>query len=94
MLRKGGTDLLLKGKARVHGADYRQSVSQVDADLGKRKILTEPSWLKDSEKEKLFTNRVLMLMRRTSVPFAYSVRGFMSPYSSAVLFALAAKMEA
>ncbi|MDR5733314.1 hypothetical protein QCE47_13285 [Caballeronia sp. LZ025] len=85
---------MLKGKAQVHSADYRQSASQIDREVAQGKPLNQPSWLKNDDKERLFTNGVLMLIRRTSVPLAFAVRGFMSPESSAVLFALVAKMEA
>ncbi|GGC16997.1 hypothetical protein GCM10007205_27460 [Oxalicibacterium flavum] len=84
---------ILKGKSRKNHIDYLRAVRDLDASIAQGQKNSVPSWLKNDDKERQFTNAVLALIRKTTVPLTYAVRGFMSPDASAVLFGLAANME-
>jgi len=79
---------VLQAKARMHFADELAA----KRDLGQAPA-GSPSWLGTAKEEEFF-NGVSKLAYKSAVPVTYVVNGFASPQSSAVIFSLAANMEA
>ena len=83
----------LKGKSRAQFGKQQAATRAVVRGTTTTGARERPTWL-DTSDEEVFFSGVSKLAVRYSVPFAYVAHGFASPDSSAVLFKLAAEMEA